>query len=483
MSLVATLISNPARPALAAPLAQAARAAVGGGDIVWLAENVACDIPLPGDANSDAAAAALHDAVAGQPVDVAVQETAGRRKKLLLADMDSTMIEQECIDELADEIGIKERVAAITARAMNGEIAFEPALRERVALLAGLELVVIERLIEHRITLAPGGPELVATMNAAGAWTALISGGFDLFTGPIAGKLGFREHRANRLVETGGRLAGEVVEPILGRSAKAAALARHLRPPRHRACRSHRRRRRRQRPRHAGARGQRRGVARQAVGGRAGALQDRPRRPHRAPLPARLPGRRVRPVTPIETERLVIRNWRDDDAPVFHRINSDERVMEFFPFRRSRAESDETMQRLARRIEEDGYGFTPLEVRATGECIGFCGISPVSGIPTLPDGAIEIGWRLVPEAWGKGYASEAARALLTFGFDTLGFEEIVSFAVAGNRRSTDVMRRLGMRRDPPGDFDHPRVPDTHRHLQRHVLYRLTREEWKAKGAA
>ncbi len=224
MSLVVTLVCNPARPVLTPGLAERAREVAGARDIVWLGENVACDLLAPEGMAAAEVDAAMKREFAAEPLDIAVQEAAGRKKKLLLADMDSTMIEQECIDELADEIGIKRRVAEITARAMNGEIAFEPALRERVALLAGLEMAVIERVIENRITFAPGGHELVATMNAAGAWTALVSGGFDLFTGRVAERLGFREHRANRLVERGGRLAGEVVEPILGRAAKAAAL-------------------------------------------------------------------------------------------------------------------------------------------------------------------------------------------------------------------------------------------------------------------
>ena len=130
-----------------------------------------------------------------------MQEANGRRKQILIADMDSTMIDQECIDELADEVGIKAEVAAITARSMNGEIAFEPALRERVALLKGLDMAVIARIIERRITLAAGAVALVRTMRSHGAWTALVSGGFDVFTGPIAAKIGFDEKRANRLVE------------------------------------------------------------------------------------------------------------------------------------------------------------------------------------------------------------------------------------------------------------------------------------------
>ena len=193
-------------------------------DVRWLADGVACDIALPDGAAHAQALAALRAALDGEPVDVAVQEQAGRRKKILIADMDSTMIDQECIDELADEVGLKAHVAAITARSMNGEIAFEPALRERVALLKDLDTAVVGRIVENRLTLASGGRELVATMRANGAWTALVSGGFDVFTSLIAAKLGFDENRANRLIERDGRLTGEVAQPILGREAKAEAL-------------------------------------------------------------------------------------------------------------------------------------------------------------------------------------------------------------------------------------------------------------------
>lgn len=179
---------------------------------------------MPEGIDSLEALEALREALEGQPFDVAVQQASARRKKILIADMDSTMIDQECIDELADEIGVKDHVAAITARAMNGEIAFEPALRERVALLKGLDVAVIDRVVKDRLTLASGSRELVATMRANGAWTALVSGGFETFTGRIAGMLGFQEHRANRLLEDGGRLSGFVGEPILGRAAKAEAL-------------------------------------------------------------------------------------------------------------------------------------------------------------------------------------------------------------------------------------------------------------------
>jgi len=156
--------------------------------------------------------------------DLVVQPAAGRRKRMLLADMDSTMIGQECIDELADMAGIGPHVAAITARAMNGELDFESALRERVALLAGLPESVIARVLAERITYTPGGRELVATMKANGGYAALVSGGFTAFTNAVSAHLGFDESRANRLLVEGGVLTGRVAEPILGREAKMAAL-------------------------------------------------------------------------------------------------------------------------------------------------------------------------------------------------------------------------------------------------------------------
>ena len=159
------------------------------------------------------------------PVDCIIQRNDGaRRKKLLIADMDSTMIGQECIDELAAYVGKKDHVAAITERAMRGEIAFEPALRERVALLKGLPATVAQDIIAKSITLTPGGKTLVATMRAHGAYAALVSGGFTLFTRPIAAKLGFDENRANELLLASDCLTGEVREPILGQQAKLDAL-------------------------------------------------------------------------------------------------------------------------------------------------------------------------------------------------------------------------------------------------------------------
>ncbi|SEN45032.1 phosphoserine phosphatase [Paracoccus alcaliphilus] len=157
-------------------------------------------------------------------IDLAIQPQANRRKRILLADMDSTMIGQECIDELADMAGVGPRVAAITARAMNGELNFHESLIERVGLLAGLPETVIDEVLATRITLAPGGRELVATMRANGGHTALVSGGFTAFSGPVARMLGFDEHRANNLLADGGVLTGHVALPVLGREAKVEAL-------------------------------------------------------------------------------------------------------------------------------------------------------------------------------------------------------------------------------------------------------------------
>lgn len=185
-------------------------------------------------------------------------------------------------------------------------------------------------------------------------------------------------------------------------------------------------------------------------------------------------------MTPIRTERLLIRNWEDRDRDLFFRINSDEQVMAFFPFRRTRAEADAFLDRLRSSIDRNGFGFTALGNLETGACIGFAGLNRQSVVPTLPPDTVEIGWRLAAEYWGKGYVTEAAEALLAFGFRDLGLDEIVSFAVWNNDRSTAVMKRIGMRHDPAGDFDHPGVPDTHPQLKRHVLYRLSGAEWQAR---
>jgi phosphoserine phosphatase len=225
MTHVATIIAPPG--ALDdSTLARTRAALPGAAPAQWLAPGVAADIPFNAEPGADqrSTTARLREAAA-EPFDIVVQPQAGRRKRLFLADMDSTMIRQECIDELADFVGLKAHVAAITERAMRGEIAFEPALRERVALLKGLHAGVVEEVIAGRIALTPGGRTLIATLHAHGAHTCLVSGGFTLFTGRIAAMLGFREHRANVLVvEPDGRFAGLVEEPILGSDAKLAAL-------------------------------------------------------------------------------------------------------------------------------------------------------------------------------------------------------------------------------------------------------------------
>ena len=185
-------------------------------------------------------------------------------------------------------------------------------------------------------------------------------------------------------------------------------------------------------------------------------------------------------MTPLLTERLIIRNWQDRDRDLFHQINSDDRVMEFYPFRRTRAESDELFDTWRREIAETGIGGFAVELRTGGECIGYCGLKHPNVEPFLPTETVEIGWRLAPPYWGSGYVTEAAEHALEYGFDTVGLPEIVSFAVAINRRSTAVMDRLGMRRDEAGDFDHPRVPDTLPHLKRHVLYRLSADHWRQR---
>jgi len=168
--------------------------------------------------------AGLTRALERQPVDICVQNSEGRRKKLLVADMDSTIIGCECLDELADFAGFKSRIAAITERAMAGEIPFEAALTERVSLLAGLDLGALQRTFDERVRLNAGAETLARTMRAHGARCALVSGGFEFFTSRVAQAAGFDAHRANRLIDDGARLTGEVARPILGREAKLAAL-------------------------------------------------------------------------------------------------------------------------------------------------------------------------------------------------------------------------------------------------------------------
>jgi len=230
MNTIVTLIANPEACTLDEEMVEAVAAMLPGATTDWLSPGRAADIVAPApidEARRNDLAEALAARLEGQAIDVAIQTISRekRRKKILIADMDSTMIRQECVDELADEAGVGEYVASITARAMNGEIGFEGALRERVGLLKGLPVATIDKVIAERIQLMPGGPELIATMKANGARCVLVSGGFTDFTDRIAEMIGFQETRANRLLKAEGKLTGEVAEPILGRQAKADALA------------------------------------------------------------------------------------------------------------------------------------------------------------------------------------------------------------------------------------------------------------------
>ncbi len=225
-TLVATLIAPAAQPIVNDYVIGKAAAALGlAASCTVLAESEAVDLLFEGNASEvKAVEARLRLALREFPLDIVVQRAEGRRKRLFLADMDSTMIGQECIDELADFVGLKDKVSAITESAMRGEIAFEPALRERVALLKGLPVSVIDTIIADRLTLTPGGKELVRTVRTNGGYTCLVSGGFTLFTGPVSQKIGFHEHRSNCLGVYEDLLTGLVDGPILGRQAKLDTL-------------------------------------------------------------------------------------------------------------------------------------------------------------------------------------------------------------------------------------------------------------------
>lgn len=184
----------------------------------------------------------------------------------------------------------------------------------------------------------------------------------------------------------------------------------------------------------------------------------------------------------LETERLILRNWTDADRETFHRLSSDEQIMRFFPFRRTRAEADAVMDRVAAGYEQDDFGFGAVELKETGEPIAFLGLSRVTDLSPPLNGTVEIGWRMVPEHWGRGYVTEAARAWVKYGFESLRLGEIVAFAVPQNAPSIAVMKRLGMTADPSRDFDHPRVPEEHAALRPHVVYSLEPEAFNRSGA-
>jgi len=218
---VATLLASPETRNLEDTMVESLRDAWGGGHAAWLSRDEAAEFAMPGIPDNQWQ---VWEDLQATQIDLVVQPMDDRRKHILIADMDSTMIDQECIDELADEAGVGERVKDITARAMNGELDFEGALRERVGLLKGLNASVIEQVLDTRITLKPGGRELIATMHTNGVYAALVSGGFTAFAEKVGKELGFNETRANTLDIKDGKLTGSVSDPILGAKAKETAV-------------------------------------------------------------------------------------------------------------------------------------------------------------------------------------------------------------------------------------------------------------------
>jgi phosphoserine phosphatase len=216
-----TLIGAPNQERLNMTVLDSLRHEWGGGDAVWLSHAEAAEFPIETVPSNQWQ---VWQEFQNMGIDIVVQPASERRKKMLLADMDSTMIQQECIDELADEVGVGDRVKEITARAMNGELDFEAALDERVALLADQPASIIDKVLKERIKFMPGGRILIATMKADGAYAALVSGGFTAFTHKVAETLGFDEHHANTLLVDGDKLSGKVARPILGREAKVEQL-------------------------------------------------------------------------------------------------------------------------------------------------------------------------------------------------------------------------------------------------------------------
>lgn len=227
MECVLVLICDPSAPALDSKVVARAQHALPCPSAVrWLNDGVACDLVFdrPDGVETVDLENAVRTALEPAAVDVAILPSAGRRKALLLADMDSTIIGQECIDELGALSGLGDQIADITTRAMRGDLDFSDALRERVSLMKGIDAAAIDRVIAERITFTPGGHLLVRTMQANGGYAALVSGGFSAFTAFVAHQTGFDEHRGNHLIIADGLLTGAVAEPILGRTAKLEAL-------------------------------------------------------------------------------------------------------------------------------------------------------------------------------------------------------------------------------------------------------------------
>ncbi len=231
LAFALVLTGAPGHGAVSGAVMATARGEIAGGTLLderWLAPGDAWEalLALPDDGSPQDLLGRLRQALGAAPVDVNIvgADLTTRRKRLLVADMDSTIIGQECIDEMGDVLGIKARIAAVTERAMRGELDFEGALKERLALLAGLTTADLERVFDERITINPGARELVGTMRAQGGFTALVSGGFTFFTTRVARAVGFDTDRANALLMDSGRLTGGVEEPILGREAKLGFL-------------------------------------------------------------------------------------------------------------------------------------------------------------------------------------------------------------------------------------------------------------------
>ncbi len=230
MTHVLTLIAGAAAPPLNDASIEAARAVLPEpGATTWLSEVEACDIDFRPDADAvnTQIMNTVREALQGAPIDIVSQRAKNRRKRLLVADMDSTLIGQECIDEIADYVGLKPKISAITERAMRGELEFEPALRERVALLKGVDESALQSIFNKQITLDPGARTLARTMSAHGATTVIVSGGFTFFTAHVAQGAGFDANHANNFEISEGKLTGHVIEPILGQQAKLDALLRY----------------------------------------------------------------------------------------------------------------------------------------------------------------------------------------------------------------------------------------------------------------
>lgn len=183
------------------------------------------------------------------------------------------------------------------------------------------------------------------------------------------------------------------------------------------------------------------------------------------------------PNTHLETERLILREWKKSDHEKFARINHDPLIMEYFPRTLDAKDTDKLVERFQKHFKKYGYGFYALELKESGEFIGFVGINHVEiDVPFKP--AVEIAWRLDYEYWGQGYATEAAQAVLRHAFSELGLKEVVAYTVFDNNRAIHIIEKLGMKRDPKGDFSYPKLPDDHP-MSRHVLYRLKQKDFNA----